>query len=61
MDAVASDQFGSNIPSILYYKEKDVIQLANNTGEGLGSSVRAKDVKRSYQIERKIDAGRNTY
>jgi len=56
-DVVACEQFGPIIPVLSYENEEDVIQLANNSEQGLGSSVWANDIDRAYKIAQRIEAG----
>lgn len=56
-EIVTCEQFGPVIPLIAYSNENEVIQLANNTEFGLGSSIWTKDFERGLQLARKLEVG----
>ncbi|WP_102348873.1 aldehyde dehydrogenase family protein [Bacillus sp. Marseille-P3661] len=56
-ELVTSEQFGPIIPLVPYETEEDVIEMANNTEYGLGSSVWSKDFERALKISRELEVG----
>lgn len=51
------EQFGPVIPVIAYDDEEQVIEWANDSEYGLGSSVWTSDSERGFQIASRIEAG----
>lgn len=56
-EVVVCEQFGPVIPLVSYDTEEEVIQLANNTEYGLGSSIWTSDEERGLRAARQIEAG----
>lgn len=51
------EQFGPVIPVIAYDNEEQVIEWANDSEYGLGSSVWTSDSERGFQLASRIEAG----
>ncbi|TVY02426.1 aldehyde dehydrogenase family protein [Paenibacillus cremeus] len=56
-EIVTCEQFGPVIPLIPYRTDEEVIQMANKTEYGLGSSVWTCDFERALRISREMEAG----
>ncbi|MDB5761671.1 MAG: aldehyde dehydrogenase [Herminiimonas sp.] len=56
-EVVVEEQFGPIIPLIPYRSEEEVLQMANGTEHGLGSSVWTRDFDRGLQFAERIEAG----
>ncbi|WP_301172122.1 aldehyde dehydrogenase family protein [Brevibacillus nitrificans] len=56
-EIVVTEQFGPIIPLVAYDTEEEVIQLANDTEYGLGSSVWTSDEERGLRVARQVEAG----
>lgn len=56
-EIVTCEQFGPVIPLIAYRSEEEVIQMANNTEYGLGSSIWSSNFDRALRIAQQIEAG----
>lgn len=54
---VVSEQFGPILPIVPYQSEAEVIQFANATEYGLGSSIWSADVEHALRIASEIEAG----
>jgi acyl-CoA reductase-like NAD-dependent aldehyde dehydrogenase len=57
LDVVTQEQFGPIIPIMPYDTVEDAIRLANDSEQGLCSSVWSNDIDYAYKIARKIEAG----
>jgi len=56
-EIVACEQFGPILPLIPYRTEEEVIELANQTEYGLGSTIWSSDFERALRLSREIEAG----
>ncbi|MDQ0257079.1 acyl-CoA reductase-like NAD-dependent aldehyde dehydrogenase [Evansella vedderi] len=56
-EIVTCEQFGPIIPLIPYQTEDEVIQMANSTEYGLGSTIWSSDEERALKIAREIESG----
>ena len=56
-EIVTCEQFGPVIPLIAYETEEEVIQMANSTEYGLGSTIWSSDKEHALHIARKMEAG----
>lgn len=56
-EIVTCEQFGPVIPLISYQSIEEVIELANNTEYGLGSSIWSSNAERALEVAKKIEAG----
>lgn len=57
IDIVTCEQFGPIMPIISYESEEQVIEWANNTELGLGSSVWGTDIDHAYEVALQIESG----
>jgi len=57
LDVVTQEQFGPIIPIMPYDTIEDAIRLANDSEQGLCSSVWSNDIDNAYKVARKIEAG----
>lgn len=56
-EIVTCEQFGPVIPLISYRTEEEVVEMANQTEYGLGSSVWSADPDRALRLARDLEAG----
>ncbi|KIL37361.1 aldehyde dehydrogenase [Cohnella kolymensis] len=56
-EIVTCEQFGPIIPLIPYSTEEEVLQMANSTDYGLGSTIWSSDFDRAVRLSRQIEAG----
>ncbi|MGG1659887.1 aldehyde dehydrogenase family protein [Brevibacillus sp. NRS-1366] len=56
-EVVVCEQFGPVIPLVAYDSEEQVIQFANQTEYGLGSSVWTSDEERGLRVARQLEVG----
>jgi len=56
-EIVTCEQFGPVLPLIRYQTEEEVIQMANDSEFGLGSSIWSSDFNRALNIANQIEAG----
>ncbi|MBM4764843.1 aldehyde dehydrogenase family protein [Bacillus sp. B15-48] len=56
-EVVTCEQFGPIIPLISYSTEEQVIQMANSTDYGLGSTIWTADEERALEIAEEIESG----
>ena len=56
-EIVICEQFGPVLPLIPYHTEEEVIQMANNSEFGLGSSIWSSDFDRALSVANQIEAG----
>ncbi|KAA9031666.1 aldehyde dehydrogenase family protein [Niallia endozanthoxylica] len=56
-EIVTCEQFGPVLPLIPYHTEEEVIDMANNSEFGLGSSVWSSDFDRALGVANQIEAG----
>ncbi|WP_227935454.1 aldehyde dehydrogenase family protein [Alkalihalobacillus deserti] len=56
-ELVTGEQFGPIIPLVSYQSEEEVIEMANATEYGLGSSIWATDTDRALRIAKEIESG----
>ncbi|KAJ6084183.1 hypothetical protein N7486_010983 [Penicillium sp. IBT 16267x] len=54
---VVEEPFGPIVPLLKWSDEKDVIERANNTVNGLGASVWGKDLDRAGKVAKQLQAG----
>jgi acyl-CoA reductase-like NAD-dependent aldehyde dehydrogenase len=59
-EVVVEEQFGPVIPIVPYHSEEEVIQWANQTEYGLGSSIWSTDIERAVQVAERLEAGRTS-
>lgn len=57
LNIVTCEQFGPIIPIISYENEEQVIEWANDTELGLGSSVWGTDIDHAYEVALQIESG----
>ncbi|MFB5195403.1 aldehyde dehydrogenase family protein [Neobacillus sp. KR4-4] len=57
VEIVTCEQFGPVLPLIPYHTEEEVIQMANNSEFGLGSSIWSSDFDRALSVANQIEAG----
>ncbi|WP_087974760.1 aldehyde dehydrogenase family protein [Oceanobacillus rekensis] len=57
LDVVTQEQFGPIIPIMPYDTVEDAIRLANDSEQGLCSSVWSNDIDYAYKVARRIEAG----
>lgn len=56
-EVVQVEQFGPVLPVVAYQSEAEVVQMANQSELGLGSSVWSRDPDRALTIARQLEAG----
>ncbi|MEH7491791.1 aldehyde dehydrogenase family protein [Neobacillus niacini] len=56
-EIVTCEQFGPIIPLVSYRNEEEVVNMANDTEYGLGSSIWTSNFERGLRIARQIEAG----
>jgi acyl-CoA reductase-like NAD-dependent aldehyde dehydrogenase len=56
-EIVTCEQFGPVLPLIPYHTEEEVIQMANDSELGLGSSIWSSDFDRALAVANQIEAG----
>lgn len=56
-EIVTCEQFGPIIPLIAYRTETELIEMANETEYGLGSTVWSSDLDHAFQVARQVEAG----
>ncbi|MGE7602925.1 aldehyde dehydrogenase family protein [Peribacillus sp. NPDC097675] len=56
-EIVMCEQFGPVVPLVSYRKEAEVINMANSTEYGLGSTIWTSDFERGLTLARQMDAG----
>lgn len=56
-ELVVTEQFGPVIPLVPYETEEQVLQMANDTEYGLGSSIWSRDPERALRLSSRIEAG----